>query len=212
MTVAGLPEGIGNILSQDGKGNYRWLHETSLYRNPVYLFLIWKIFIIIWAGVALLILMISGLWRDPLDTISNLGPAMLYTGLFILVLFTFSYYIYALLMGGKYSVLFVMNSKGVSHTQLATQFKKAKKIAAIATVVGAVSGKPGVTGAGMLAMGGGSMYTEFKKVRSMKYNRRYCMIKLRSSDLTCNQIQTAPQDFDFVLKFIEERVPLNKKG
>ncbi len=211
MTDAGLAEGIGNILSQDGKGNYRWLYETSLYRNPVYLFLICKIFFFIWIGTALFILMIGGLWRDPLDTILSLGLAVIYVGLFIMVLITFSYYIYALLMGGKYSVLFVMNSKGVSHTQLASQFKKAKKIATIATVVGAVSGKPGVTGAGMLAMGGGSMYTEFKKVRSMKYNRRYCMIKLRSSDLTCNQIQTAPQDFDFVLKFIEERIPMNKK-
>lgn len=211
MSVAGLPESIGNVLSQDEKGNYRWLHETNLYRNPVYLFLMWKIVIIIWAGVALFILTISGLWRDPLDTISNLGPAMLYTGLFLLVLITFSYYVYALLMGGKYSVLFVMNSKGVSHTQLASQFKKAKKIGTIAAVVGAVSGKPGVTGAGMLAMGGGSMYTEFKKVRSVKYNRRRCIIKLRSSDLTSNQVNTAPQDFDFVLKFIEERVPMSKK-
>ena len=211
MTVAGLPEDIGNVLSQDEKGNYRWLHETNLYHNPVYLFLMWKIFIIIWAGVALLILMIGGLWRDPLDTILSLGPAVIYMGLFLLVLITFSYYIYALLMGGKYTVLFVMDSKGVSHTQLASQFGRAKKIGTIAVIAGAASGKPGAAGVGLLAAGGGSMYTEFKKVRSVKYNRRRCIIKLRSSDLTCNQVNTAPEDFDFALKFIEERVPMSKK-
>ena len=194
----------GNI-SKGPDGKYHWLHETNLYRNPIFLFLMWKIFFFIWIPVFLFLVGIasgSGVIKALMDTtIPMLGVL-----LFLLLLITFSYYVYALLMGGRYSVLFEMDKKGVRHTQLPKQFNKAQKISKIAALAGMVTGNAGVTGAGLLAAGNASMYTDFKKVRSVRINRRKHIIKLRSSDLMHNQVYTAPEDFDFVLGFIEDQI------
>lgn len=201
-----LKENLENInTSPDCK--YRWVHETNLYRNPVFLFLVWKIFFFIWLGLAIFVLAISVPGNNSLATFMS----MLYVLLFLLALSAFSYYIYALIMGGKYSVLFEMNKKGVSHTQLPKQFNKAKKIGALAAMASIASGNPSVAGAQLLASTQQSMYTDFKKVRSMKINKRKHIIKLRSSDMTFNQLYTAPEDFDFVLGFIKEHISLINK-
>ncbi len=104
----------GNI-SKSPDGKYRWLHETNLYRNPVFLLLVWKIFFFIWLGVAIFVLAISVPGSAPLGTFVSIGSAMLYVLLFLLALTALSHYIYALIMGRKYSVLFEIDKKGVRH-------------------------------------------------------------------------------------------------
>lgn len=184
------------------KGKYCWLHETNLYRNPVFLFLMWKIFFFIWLGVATFVMILSSWGDDLIEALHNIGLPLLYVLIFLLVLITFSYLVYALMMGGKYSVLFEMDEKGVTHTQLPKQFKKAQKLAGLTTLAGLVTKSPRVMGAGLLAAGNPSMHTDFKRLRAIKVNRKKCTIKLRSSDLMHNQVYTAPEDFDFVLDFI----------
>lgn len=206
MGMAGLPEDIKMTVFKCLDGKYRWLHETNLYRNYFFLFYIWKIFFFIWLGVAIFILLISVSGSDPLDSFRGIAPFLFYTLLLILVLLAFSYFIYALLMGGKYSVLFEMDQKGVSHLHLPRQFKKAEVIGALALLAGLVSRSPGAMGAGILALSNQSMHTEFKKVNSIKANPKNHVIKLRFSTLAHNQIYTAPEDFAFVLAFIEEQV------
>lgn len=187
------------------KGKYYWLHETNLYRNPVFLFLVWKIFFFIWLGVAAFILILTAWKGSPIEVLGNLSLPLFYVLIFILVLITFSYWVYALLMGGKYSVLFEMDEKGVTHTQLPKQFKKAEGLAVLAALAGLTAKSPGAAGAGLLAAGSQSMRSDFKRLRAVKASRRRCTIKLRSGDLMHNQVYTAPEDFDFVLAFIRAR-------
>jgi hypothetical protein len=56
----------------------------------------------------------------------------------------------------------------------------------------------------MLASSRPSMYTAFKKVKAIRASRRKNTIWLRARDFTRNQVYTAPEDFIFVLGFIEE--------
>ncbi|NLM07459.1 MAG: hypothetical protein GX215_00750 [Clostridiales Family XIII bacterium] len=187
------------------KGKYYWLHETNLYRNPTFLFLMWKIFFFIWLAVATFIMILAAWGDDLFEALRNIGLPLFYVLIFVLVLITFSYWVYALIMGGKYSVLFEMDEKGVTHTQLPKQFEKAQNLAALATLTGVAAKNSGTVGAGLLVANGQSMRTDFKRLRAIKASRRKSTIKLRSSDLMHNQIYTAPEDFDFVLDFIQAR-------
>ena len=106
-------------------------------------------------------------------------------------------------MGGRYSVLFRMDEKGVSHTQLPRQYKRAQALGTIATLAGLLTGNYAAAGAGMLSASRSTMHTSFKKVSAIKPRPRQHTIKLRSG-LMHNQLYTAPEDFDFVLGFIQE--------
>jgi len=187
------------------KGRYYWLHETNLYRNPAFLFLMWKIFFFIWLAVATFVMILTTWGDDLIEALRNIGLPLVYVLIFVLVLITFSYWVYALMMGGKYSVLFEMDEKGVTHTQLPRQFKKAEKLAALTTLTGLAAKTPCTVGTGLLVSGSQSMRTDFKRLRAIKASRRKCTIKLRSSDLMHNQVYTAPEDFDFILGFIRAR-------
>ncbi len=194
-----------NRVSAGSDGRYYWLHETLLFRNPMFLFLLWKIFFFIWLGIALLVLFLVVREGNFLEVISNIGLPLLYVLAFLFVLIAFSYYVYALLMGGCYSVLFTMDEKGVTHTQLPRQFKQAQKMAVLAILAGLGSKSYGTLAAGLHAAVNQSMHSEFKKVCAVKALTRRCTIKLRSRDLMHNQIYTAPEDFDYILNYIRKR-------
>ncbi len=187
-------------------GKYRWVHETNLYRNPVFLFLIWKIFFFVWLAIAAFVLALSVPGRNAWENFRSLGMGMVGVLAFLAVLVAISYYIYALFMGGRYCVLFEMDTKGVTHTQVARQFRRARRLGILAALAGIATGKPGIIGAGVLASTRDSMHTKFNKVNSVKVKRKRYTIKLRSSLLMHNQVYTAPEDFEFVVGFIAERV------
>lgn len=191
--------------SPDGKF-YFWQHEINLYKNTIFLFLMWKIFFFIWLGVALFVMSLF-LFRGDLSGAFYVVRPMFFVLIFLLCLVSFSYYVYALMMGGKYSVLFVMDSKGINHIQLPTQYKKAQKIGILAMLAGLAAGNVSAAGAGQLATSKQAMHTSFKIVKSIKINRKKYIIKLRSADLMHNQVYTAPEDFDFVLGYIREHIP-----
>ena len=114
------------------------------------------------------------------------------------------YSLYAAYMSGKYCVLFEMDEKGINHKQFPSQAKKAGKIAGLATAAGAASGNLAAAGAGMNART--EMYSEFSRTRRVKAYRRRKLIKVNGI-LSRNQVYTEPEDFDFVLDYINARVP-----
>lgn len=116
-----------------------------------------------------------------------------------------SYFIYACVMGGCHSVLFRMDEKGVSHTQLPRQFKRAQTFGTVATVAGLLTGNLSIAGVGILSASRSTMITHFQKLSAVKRKPRQHTIKLRSG-LMHNQVYTSPDDFDFVLGFIREQI------
>ncbi len=180
-------------LCADGK--YRWRYDASLYTNLSIYFIVWKIFFwIITVGFAVMALidLING------DTDLLTGALKMYGviagGMTVFTLLC--YYIYALYMGGKYCVEFVMDEKGVDHKQIPSQAKKAKKLGAAAAAAGAARGSLSSAGAGVNSMRT-SMYSEFSRVKKVKAYKRRNVIKVNQT-LSHNQVYARDEDFDFV--------------
>ena len=200
------------ILGDDGK--YRWIYEMSLLKNPTIFILIWKIFFFIILGIFAFVMLFDAISGNAdgeafLNSLRFLGWFLL--GMTVIV--GISMLIYAAIMGGKYVVLFTMDENGINHEQVPTQAKKAKKIGEAALLAGALSGSFGGASAGIAAQRT-SMYSEFSKVRRVKACPRRHLIKVRQS-ISNNQVYAAPEDYDFVLSYITQRVgsmsPVYKK-
>ena len=126
------------VLTQDTDGKYHWSYELNLFTNPTVLITVFKVF----GGIVLCM----GIWIGLLNgepfvkTLVYIGQFWLYGLGFILVLISLGYLLYATVQGGKYCVVFEMDEKTVTHTQVAKQFRKAQVLAALAAFVGAVKG------------------------------------------------------------------------
>lgn len=188
---------------QDGK--YRWIYSMSLFKNPTMFVLVWKIFFFIILGIFAFMLIID-LIEGSLDTEVFLNM-LKFLGYFILgmtALVVISFLIYAAIMGGKYIVMFTMDENGINHEQVPTQAKKARKIGEAAVIASLLAGNRGGLSAGMAASKT-SMYSDFSRVRKIKPCPRRHLIKIRQT-ISNNQVYAAPEDYDFVLDFITQRV------
>ena len=199
-----------NIRKSDD-GTYRWVYEFNMLKNPIILLTVLKIFLLVLVGMWV----VFGLFRIGEDgfigafiaqTKELLIPAAILFGLSII-----SYVILACIYGWKYCVLFEMNETGIRHIQMEKQYQKAQALGWLTAMVGAASGNPGAAGTGLLAATKNEQATEFSKVKRMRVLRAFHTIKL-DSPLNHNQIYAEPEDYDFVLAYISERIPVNKSG
>lgn len=192
-------------------GSYRWLYQVNLYRRTDYLFLILKIFFFIWLGIILLLAVISLVEGDFPDASLKMLPAFLLVGAILLALSLVSYYVYALIMGGKYTVLFTMSPKGINHQMVSKEAEKALKVGYATVLTGLLTGQLTGVGAGLLAVSRNSLYTAFEKVNKVKIYRSKGTLKIRSSVFFHNQIYIHPPHFEFVLNFVRQHIPPEAK-
>ena len=201
-------EKISENITLCADGKYRWQYDVNLLKNPTFLFLVLKILLIPFAAIFVFVNIID---------ISKWGydhflPNLKIFGLIFLVLIAIvfvSYLIYAAIMGGKYSVIFEMDEKGINHRQIPAQAKKAKKIAAFTAAGGGLSGNLSTIGVG-IAASRTEMYSEFSKVKMIKVYPRKNLIKINET-LEHNQVYAAEVDFEFVKNYISEHCPNAKK-
>ena len=133
-------------------GKYRWIYEVNLLRNPTVLFDVYKALgmsIVILVAIVLLIALFSG--ELSLSFLKGLGVGALGAVGFMLVLGALGYVVYALFTGKKYIVLFTLDEHELVHKQMPNTMKKARLIGELAMLAGALAGRPGVAGAGLLA-------------------------------------------------------------
>ena len=187
------------FLCRDGK--YRWVYERSLYRDLSVLFLIIKVFgaivFIMWIIYMVILLFDSADAGDLVNaTVFNFGMFLLLCALSVA-----GYFLYAVMMGGVYCVVFTMDEKGVLHEQHKAQAKKAGLIAEITILVGVMAGRPTTVGIGMNSMRS-KMYSKFSKVDRIRTERRKHIIHVDG-----NEVYARDEDFDFVLEYICEHCP-----
>ena len=192
-------------------GVYRWTYELNLYRNPTALITVLKVLGLsmglVWLFVVLVSMGDRRFWWDGFLSETK-GFALVMLG--FIVLGAISYYLYALIQGGRYCVLFEMDEQGVKHTQLARQFKRAQVVAALTTLAGAASGNPTIMGTGILAGSRASLYSDFASVRKIAAVKARNVIYL-DARINHNQIYVEDEDFDEVYAFIAVRC-VNAKG
>lgn len=203
------PTPVGEEVGRKGTGQYQWIYEMSLLKNPDIFFLVWKIFFWILIGIfgfTMLVDVFQG-WggEQLLGSLRMLGYFLI--GMTVLV--GISYLIYAAIMGWKYVVKFEMDEQGINHKQIDAQAAKGQKIGMITTAVGAMTGNFTTMGVGMNAQRT-EMYSAFDKVRKVKLYPRRGLIKLNGI-LQRNQVYVTPGDYEFVRDYILARCVNAKK-
>ena len=136
-----------------------------------------------------------------LETLKIMGYFLI--GMTVIVVV--SYLIYAAVMGGSYIVEFEMDGKGISHRQIASQAKKARKIAAATVVAGLAAGRVSTVAAGINSSRT-EMYSDFSLVRKVKACPKRNTIKV-NAPLSHNQVYALKEDFDFVKDYIISHCP-----
>ena len=138
----------------------------------------------------------------------SFGMAALVLGI-LFVLSVPAYWIVTRANNGKYTVLFEMDDDGIDHTQIKTD--KAKALEALTVLAGTAAKSRTAAAAGILSASGGSLYSNFSKVKRIKAVPEKGLILL-SGTLIRNQVYTDDQYFDFVYEFITRRCPGAKIG
>lgn len=187
-------------------GTYRWIYEFGMLKNPIILLTVLKIFALILIGMWLLFGLFSIKEEGFAGAFVYEAKALIFPAIILFVLSIVSYLILAGIYGLKYIVLFEMNEEGIRHIHMAKQFKKAEAVGWLTAFAGAVSGRPGVTGTGLLAATKQETTSEFSKVKKMKVLRGFHTIKLDAL-LNHNQIYAEGEDYDFVVEYIKARIP-----
>ena len=196
----------GNRVSLCEDGKYRWTYPLDMLKNPTILFLIFKIFSILFS-IPLLIALISAAVNNDLAKIwdSFIKIWLIVVVVFFLIIII-SYLIVVWMNGGKYIVHFTMDEKRIVHKQEPAQFDRARKVGLLAALVGIFAKRPSTAGAGALAASRNTSISDFDKVRRVKANRRQHLIKVNQT-LERNQVYVTEEDFDFVLDFIRKHCP-----
>lgn len=192
------------VLGTDGK--YHWSYKFNLLKNPTILFLLWKMFFWIFIGIFIFIVILDVCGgRFKFEEFLDFGKTFLIFILAMEAFIAFGYFLYSLIMGFSYYVMFDMDDNGVTHTQMPKQFKKAQAMGWLAFVAGMAAKKPGVAGAGLLSASKQSMSSSWPYVKSIEIFRRRGVIKVNER-LNYNQVYAEKEDFEFVENFIKSHV------
>lgn len=189
----------------DKSGNYNWMYEFSLCKNPVVLITCFKVCLIGILAPAILMFLLT-IEEGLAEAVKIFGMIIFYGILLMIVLLLLAYSLISFIYKGKYFVLFKMDEKGISHMQLDKQFKKARALECFSILLGGMTKSPTLVGSNLLAATRNSLYTEFKKVKSIKIAKAFNTIYLNGT-LKKNQVYAEKEDFEFVKDFILEKCP-----
>ena len=192
-----------------GDGIYRWYYSVPMLKNPVILISVLKVM-----GLSFLIVYLITILMGLGDMIRypewgvfwDLTKGFLILALVFLGITILAYLIVAACYGWEYIVLFEMDEEKVVHIVTPRQFKKAQALAWLTVLAGLAGGRLTTVGAGMLSASRSSSSSYFAAVAHVIPRRRWQVIKVNHR-LNRNQVYAAPEDYDFVLNYILERVP-----
>lgn len=185
---------------------FNWDVDVNLLKTPFILFMVWKILILVSLIIPVLLFVLD-LFEGNISS-SSLG---IYLKIYLLIASIFtvltiiSYYVVFIPIAGvKYGLKFEMDDKGINHIVRECSRKKCYLLAFFGMTVGMLAKEPGITGANLIAYSRQNMYTPFKKVKKIIYNRKNGIIKLICSDLTRNAIFTYKDNSETIFKYICE--------
>ena len=187
----------------------QWMFAFSFWRNPTILITSAKVMLIALFVPAIFMFFIS-LSDGFMDALSISAIILAYGAIGMGILLIIAYVFVGLLYGGQYYVLFKMDDKGVNHIQLDKQYKKAQALGYLTALVGLSSGSLSTAGSGLMAATKQSLYTSFKKVKSIKVAKSRNTIYVNET-LSRNQVYASNEDFDFILEHILNNCPKNVK-
>ncbi|AHK80614.1 hypothetical protein M911_04900 [Ectothiorhodospira haloalkaliphila] len=157
---------------------------------------------------ALLLLVIETLEGSFMPGLRAFGQVYAIVAGIMLCLMIIAYPIYVLMSGGRYSILFEMDDKGIDHIEMPSRgVKRTDLMARVGFLAGLASGNPSAAGASLLALSRKSMHTPFKRIRKVVVYERKRVIKLIASKMTRNLIYAQAADFSLIRDLVLERCP-----
>ena len=150
----------------------KWEISVSIFRNSTIMQQL-AIAIGIPFGILILFLFFSSSGENLIYVFYVLG--------LIVALFLFTYLLIMVVYGGKYEVGFEINRKGIFCYTQPQQARKNRIINGLVVVLGLLSGKPAVAGAGVLANTRQSTFLTWNRVRKVKYVPKQRLVILRGT-------------------------------
>jgi len=182
-------------------GKYRWVYELDLYKSSAVFHEVWRVIggiCLVAAVIAFVAGWMDGGFMDGLKSAAATGGGAL---ALMFVLTVIGYFVFALMVNGKYCVLFEMDEAGVNHKQQEKHVKKSQLVGAITAIAGIAAGRPGVAGTGILAAARTSLYTSFDDVKELEILPKEHLIRLNET-MSRNQVYAEDEDFNFVADFL----------
>ena len=186
-------------------GVYRWVYEYPMLKNPTILFTVWKV-LLLSCAICVVLVGVPLTFTEGSDALLGLAKGFGAAALIMLPLSILGYVILAASYGWKYMVLFEMDDTEVRHIQMKKQFKKAEAMGWLTAMAGLAAGNLTAAGSGLLAASKSRSVSVFDHVKQVKPNKAMHVILVNEA-LEHNQVYADGEDFDFVLKYILDRVP-----
>ena len=127
-------------------------------------------------------------------------------GIFAIIcagLFVLSLLIMLVFFGNRMPMRFAVDNKGVGSTVISRRARTASRIAAIA---GALTGRPGLAGAGILAASSENTFVPWTRVTDAVFDRTSNTIVLRGARGTLAWLVCTPETFETVRSRIEAQL------
>lgn len=122
------------------------------------------------------------------------------------VLFLFTYLFILVVWGGKYDVGYKLTNEGIHHFTLKGQAKKNLIANSATAVLGLLSAKPAVAGAGVLAQSRQSIVIKWNSVTKVKFKPKNKTVMIRAGFTENIALFCTPQNYSTVESFIQSRL------
>ena len=179
----------------------QWQISVPIFRNRVILKQLGLAIGIPFGLVALVIGLTSGKSVYTLYGLGLIAALLFFTWLFIMAVYR-----------GKYETEFVLDQKGVLCRTQAKQAKKDRIVNALTVMLGLLSGKPAVAGAGMMAQSRQEVFIRWSRLTKVKYKPKSRTILLWGGWTENIALLCADENYEQVEVFVRRNTTLPKKG
>lgn len=181
-------------------GVIRWAYDMNMWKNPTILITVWKVLMLAALAPALLVSALA-IGDGVVEALGAFVKVALYTAGIVTGLMVIAYPIVAIANGGKYCVVFEMDSFGVKHIQMQKQYERSQVLSMLTVLAGVAGGNIQATASGLLAGSKQSSYSKFSKVKSVVVHAKRNVIYV-NENLEHNQVYASREDFEAVLEHI----------
>ncbi len=176
-----------------------WSISLPIFRNSIILKQL-GIAIGIPFGVLILFLLLAT--KGNKDTLYALG--------LIAAVFLLTYLLIRILWGGRYEVAFILDSKGIHCYTQKGQASKNRMLNALTVILGILSGKPAVAGAGILAQSGQDILIKWHNIRKVRYHPKGLAVTVRGGFAEYIAVFCTSENYKEVETFIKSKIAVKK--
>ena len=171
-----------------------WETRVSIFRNSL---ILKQLGIALGIPFGILIIILLFLGGDPRYKVYGIGM--------IVALFICTWLFVMIVYRGKYEVQFTLNKDGVLCETQSGQARKNRAINFLTVVLGFISKKPGVAGAGILAQSRQKEFLRWSKVKKVKYKPKQYTIMLRGGPLEAIALFCTRENYSRVSLMVREK-------